>query len=188
MGVRDRRWAVYDESMSRKDLIPASPAEAEYLKTVEGPPIAETADPFVLFADWLSEAKVKEPNDANAMALATVDADRLPDVRMVLLKDFDERGFVFYSNLESAKGLELAGTPRAGVSHCLLASSGTLLSVNGTNGTACGQGVAPFVSGGGGVNAPGSRSAGRRGVSARRPGPRWARPGPAAASPRPPAC
>ena len=99
--------------MSRKDLIPASPAEAEYLKTVEGPPIADTADPLSLFAEWFEQAKVKEPNDANAMALATVDAERLPDVRMVLLKDFDERGFVFYTNLESAKGLELAGTPRA---------------------------------------------------------------------------
>jgi pyridoxamine 5'-phosphate oxidase len=111
--VRDPRWAVYDESMTRKDLIPASPAEADYLKATEGPPISETADPFVLFGDWLHEAQAKEPNDANAMALATVDADGLPDARMVLLKGFDERGFVFYTNLESAKGLELAGTPKA---------------------------------------------------------------------------
>ena len=73
----------------------------------------ERNDPFNLFGEWLKEAEASEPNDANAMALATVDADGLPDVRMVLLKDADARGFVFYSNVESAKGRELAANPKA---------------------------------------------------------------------------
>lgn len=76
------------------------------------------ADPFELFGLWLREASETEPNDPNAMALATVDADGLPNVRMVLLKGVDDpatpaRGFVFYTNLESAKGRELAGNPKA---------------------------------------------------------------------------
>ena len=70
-------------------------------------------DPFSLFASWLLEAEKSEPNDPTAMALATVDGDGLPDVRMVLMKDFDEQGFVFYTNLDSAKGQELRGQPRA---------------------------------------------------------------------------
>jgi pyridoxamine 5'-phosphate oxidase len=70
-------------------------------------------DPFGLFARWLEEATASEPNDPNAMALATVDADGLPDVRMVLLKGFDGQGFVFYTNAESAKGRELAAVPKA---------------------------------------------------------------------------
>jgi pyridoxamine 5'-phosphate oxidase len=71
-----------------------------------GDPIADT-EPFRLFAEWFAQAKETEPNEPNAMALATVDADGLPNCRMVLLKDFDERGFVFYTNLDSAKGREL---------------------------------------------------------------------------------
>ena len=70
-------------------------------------------DPFALFAEWITEAEKTEPNDPTAMALATADADGMPDVRMVLLKGFDEAGFVFYTNLESAKGEELAANPRA---------------------------------------------------------------------------
>lgn len=70
-------------------------------------------DPFALFGTWLAEATASEPNDPNAMALATVDEDGLPDVRMVLLKGFDASGFVFYTNLESAKGRQLAALPRA---------------------------------------------------------------------------
>lgn len=70
-------------------------------------------DPFRLFDAWLAEAAEKEPNDPNAVALATVDEDGLPDVRMVLLKGADASGFVFYTNLESAKGRELAGNPKA---------------------------------------------------------------------------
>jgi pyridoxamine 5'-phosphate oxidase len=65
-------------------------------------------NPFALFQEWLELAHKKEVNDANAMAIATADADGLPNVRMVLLKSFDEDGFVFYTNAESQKGTELA--------------------------------------------------------------------------------
>ncbi|MGB6117893.1 MAG: pyridoxamine 5'-phosphate oxidase [Mesorhizobium sp.] len=71
------------------------------------------AEPFALFAQWLEDATKSEPNDPNALALATVDADGLPDVRMVLLKGFDEQGFVFYTNFESAKGREILGSMKA---------------------------------------------------------------------------
>lgn len=65
-------------------------------------------DPFHLFTEWLKEAEAGEPSDPNAMALATVDGDGRPNVRMVLLKGVDSNGFVFYTNRESAKGNELA--------------------------------------------------------------------------------
>jgi pyridoxamine 5'-phosphate oxidase len=65
-------------------------------------------DPFALFDTWLEEAKKTEPNDANAMSVATVDAEGRPNVRMVLLKDAGPGGLVFYTNTESAKGSELA--------------------------------------------------------------------------------
>jgi pyridoxamine 5'-phosphate oxidase len=74
---------------------------------------SESTDPFGLFSEWLKEAERSEPNDPNAMALATVDDDGLPDVRMVLLKGFDPRGFVFFTNYESAKGRELLAHPKA---------------------------------------------------------------------------
>ncbi|MPZ58778.1 MAG: pyridoxamine 5'-phosphate oxidase [Rhizobiales bacterium] len=74
---------------------------------------APSTEPFRLFAEWFAQAKQVEPTDPDAMALATVDADGLPNCRMVLLKDFDERGFVFYTNLDSAKGKELRATPLA---------------------------------------------------------------------------
>jgi len=102
--------------MTRKTLIPASPSEDDYVRQVVGaepPALLSEDDPFALFDEWLGEALAKEPNDANAMSLATVDGDGLPDVRMVLLKDADARGFVFYSNVESAKGRELAANPKA---------------------------------------------------------------------------
>jgi pyridoxamine 5'-phosphate oxidase len=70
-------------------------------------------DPFGLFAEWLAEAVMSEPNDPNAMALATVDGDGLPDVRMVLMKGYDADGFVFYSHIDSPKGRELAANPKA---------------------------------------------------------------------------
>ena len=70
-------------------------------------------EPFDLFARWLEEAAGSEPNDPNAMALATVDANGLPDVRMVLLKGFDVHGFTFYTNLESSKGRQLKAVPKA---------------------------------------------------------------------------
>lgn len=72
-------------------------------------------DPFALFDTWFEEAAQSEVNDPNAMALATVDGDGLPDVRMVLLKGADPAGFVFYTNTESAKGTELAANPKAAV-------------------------------------------------------------------------
>ncbi len=70
-------------------------------------------DPFAVFDAWLAAAGETEINDPEAMALATVDQDGLPDNRMVLLKGRDERGFVFYTNFESAKARELMGTPKA---------------------------------------------------------------------------
>ena len=73
----------------------------------------ESDDPFALFTKWLAEASTSELNDPNAMALAAVDADGLPDVRMVLLNGFDAAGFVFFTNFESAKGRELLGNAKA---------------------------------------------------------------------------
>lgn len=70
-------------------------------------------DPHQLFDTWLSEAKASEPNDPEAMTLATADADGRPSARMVLLKGHDARGFVFYTNSQSRKGDELAANPRA---------------------------------------------------------------------------
>jgi pyridoxamine 5'-phosphate oxidase len=75
--------------------------------------IAAKDSPIALFSEWLALAGTKEPNDPNAVALATVDPSGLPDVRMVLLKGHDEAGFVFYTNFESAKGVELLATPKA---------------------------------------------------------------------------
>ncbi len=77
--------------------------------------IAPERDPFLLFAEWLKEAEASEPNDPNAMSLATVDAGGRPNVRMVLLKGLDADGFVFYSNTESAKGRELAANAAAAI-------------------------------------------------------------------------
>jgi pyridoxamine 5'-phosphate oxidase len=71
------------------------------------------SDPYGLFEDWLQEATKSEPNDPNAMCLATADAAGIPSARMVLLKGHDPRGFVFYTNLESRKGKELAANPHA---------------------------------------------------------------------------
>ncbi|WP_431321594.1 pyridoxamine 5'-phosphate oxidase [Rhizobium sp. YTU87027] len=73
----------------------------------------ERNEPFDLFADWLKEAEASEINDPNAVALATVDEDGLPNVRMVLLKGFDREGFVFYTNFESQKGQEILGQKKA---------------------------------------------------------------------------
>jgi pyridoxamine 5'-phosphate oxidase len=72
-----------------------------------------SVDPIALFRSWLSEAEARELNDPNAVALATATTDGAPSVRMVLLKGLDERGFTFYTNAESRKGMELAANPRA---------------------------------------------------------------------------
>lgn len=98
------------------DLIPASPSADDYVRQVtaaEPLPLLPEADPFELFGTWLQAANASELNDGNAMALATVDDDGMPDVRMVLLKGFDADGFVFFTNLQSAKGQELASNPKA---------------------------------------------------------------------------
>ncbi len=70
-------------------------------------------EPFTLFAEWLEEATASEINDPNALALATVDEGGMPNVRMVLLKGFDEQGFVLYTNFESQKGREILGSMKA---------------------------------------------------------------------------
>ncbi len=82
-------------------------------KAPEASDFTAAEDPFVLFERWLAEAKSAEPVNPEAMALATVDADGMPNARMILLKGADERGFVFYTNCKSAKGLELAANPKA---------------------------------------------------------------------------
>lgn len=81
------------------------------LPTAQG--IPDVTDPFRLFEDWMQEAKASEPNDPNALALATSTPDGRPSVRMVLLKGFDGRGFVFYTNYDSRKGGELQANPHA---------------------------------------------------------------------------
>jgi pyridoxamine 5'-phosphate oxidase len=73
----------------------------------------EESEPFHLFAEWLKDAGEQEINDPNAVAVASVDENGMPSVRMVLLKDFDEQGFVFFTNFESRKGRELLGQGKA---------------------------------------------------------------------------
>jgi pyridoxamine 5'-phosphate oxidase len=105
--------------MSIKNLIPPSPTADDYgadslaLPTDSADPITGDQNPYAVFAQWLALARTNEPNDPNAMALATADPSGMPDVRMVLLKDVDGDGFVFYTNLESQKGLQLRANPKA---------------------------------------------------------------------------
>ena len=73
----------------------------------------ELDNPFELFDKWFEEAKKKEINDPNALALGTANKEGIPSVRMVLLKDFDKNGFVFYTNLNSQKGKEIKENPNA---------------------------------------------------------------------------
>lgn len=70
-------------------------------------------DPYALFEEWLAVAQVREPSDANAMTLATIDADGMPDARMVLMNGRSPEGLVFFTNSESDKGVQLAANPRA---------------------------------------------------------------------------
>jgi len=72
-------------------------------------------EPFDLFRQWFADATASEPNDPNAMALATVDPEGMPDVRMVLMKGYDEQGFVFYTNTGSAKGTQLLASRKAAI-------------------------------------------------------------------------
>lgn len=82
-------------------------------ETLKSGDFTQRDEPFRLFAEWLEDARKSEPNDPNAVAVATVDPDGMPNVRMVLLKGFDERGFVFYTNFESAKGQEILSAGKA---------------------------------------------------------------------------
>lgn len=101
--------------MAADKLIPDSPSDEAYAVDQDQGEVFAISDPFALFADWLALAGKKEPNDPNAMALATADADGLPDVRMVLLKDVDATGLTFYTNTQSAKGVQLAANSQAAV-------------------------------------------------------------------------
>lgn len=101
-------------------VIPPSPTREEYAEQYAAAlaangdeTIFDRTEPFGLFVEWLEDAKRYEPNDANAMSLATVTGGGLPDCRIVLLKDVDGRGFTFYSNRESAKGQALGEAPVA---------------------------------------------------------------------------
>lgn len=104
-----------------KSIIPPSPSKADYTQASEYVDVAaenaveifDRNNPFDLFSEWMQAARAYEPNDANAMSVATVDADGLPDVRMVLLKGIDERGFTFYTNEGSAKGQQLKANGKA---------------------------------------------------------------------------
>lgn len=92
--------------------------KADYYTGPQAGDFTAAEDPFALFDAWMKEAAAHEPNDPNAMALATVDPDGLPNVRMVLLKSVDgperpDRGFVFFTNYESAKGRELLASRKA---------------------------------------------------------------------------
>lgn len=89
-------------------VIPPTPQVSDYASDDRDfSDISVSSDPFVLFKDWMQAARAAEVNDANAMSVATVDSDGLPDVRVVLLKEIDEHGFVFYTNAGSAKGEQL---------------------------------------------------------------------------------
>jgi pyridoxamine 5'-phosphate oxidase len=98
----------------------ADQTKADYYTGPQAGDFAAAAEPFALFEAWFDEAKAHEPSDPNAFALATVDAVGMPNVRVVLLKGVDDaghpdRGFVFYTNFESAKGTELLASRKAGL-------------------------------------------------------------------------
>ena len=97
-----------------KTVIPNTPSAADYaVDSSRDLSWIEMSDPIALFERWLAAAGETEPNDPHAMSVATVDADGLPDVRIVLLKGINERGFVFYTNAQSAKGEQLRGQGKA---------------------------------------------------------------------------
>lgn len=96
--------------------IPNSPSAAEYAAEGDRPLIPDTDKPFELLELWLKEANEHEPNDSTAMSLATVDADEMPDVRIVLLRGLSaEDGLQFYTNYDSAKGAQMAARPKAAI-------------------------------------------------------------------------
>jgi len=96
----------------------ADKPKGEFYAGPQAGDFAQAEEPFALFEAWFADAQAHEPNDANAMALASLDPSGMPNVRMVLLKGVDvpehpQRGFVFYTNLESAKGVELLASRKA---------------------------------------------------------------------------
>lgn len=99
--------------MSDNAAIPPSPSAAEYAGKVDRPLIPNVAEPLGLLSQWLAEARESEPNDGNAMTLATVDQDGMPDARMVLLKRVTPDGLDFYTNYDSAKGRQLDASGKA---------------------------------------------------------------------------
>ncbi len=99
--------------ISRHKLIPSSPSEEFYRIDEDQGNVFTHENPITLFEEWLGLARAHEVNDPNAMSLATIDRNGMPDVRVVLLKDIDERGLSFYTNVESAKGRALAANPVA---------------------------------------------------------------------------
>ena len=82
---------------------------------LDTPDFLDAKDPFVLFQAWFDEAVKSEPRDPNAISLATVDASGMPNVRLVLAKDYGPNGFTWYTNVQSAKGKELAGNAQAAI-------------------------------------------------------------------------
>lgn len=98
--------------MEKKIHIPLADKRQHDEKHFDSPEL-NASEPFELFSLWFEEARSSEPSDANAMSLATVDADGFPNVRMVLLKDLDDNGFVFFTNYQSKKGSELEANPKA---------------------------------------------------------------------------
>ncbi len=101
--------------MPADKLIPDSPSDEAYAVDEDQGEVLTLADPIAQFSEWLALAGRTEPNDPNAMALATADAAGMPDVRMVLLKDIDAAGLTFYTNTMSAKGGQLAANPQAAI-------------------------------------------------------------------------
>ena len=94
--------------------LPKTPSAEDYARTSERPRIPETESPYDLLRDWLQEAEQSEPNDSTAMSLATLDASGVPDVRIVLMRGLsEEEGFKFYTNYDSAKGVQLEAHPHA---------------------------------------------------------------------------
>lgn len=87
--------------------------DSQFYTAPQAEDFSDAEDPVALFQAWMTDAEAHEPNDPNAMALATVDPSGMPNVRMVLLKGVEQGSFVFYTNLESAKGQELTSSPKA---------------------------------------------------------------------------
>ena len=101
--------------MARNPIIPPSPVEETYGVADDQGEVFTKDDPFALFEEWFALAKKTEPNDPGAMALSTVDAEGMPDLRMVLLKDINASGLTFFTNTESAKGTQLTANPKAAI-------------------------------------------------------------------------